>query len=302
MRIRFLSLFTSPERPHLLPTSLPPSFRTRKSRSRDWYLSDLKPFYIFFFFWLNSTLDLDLISITSGFTIKESTTRGESKEEDQLMVIDNHQPSDHLSRSGWWWSDRRVVKELKLIWSPNQNLQSELHHLQWILHPHSQIPAHRLWLARTGSHDSLKLKMISVLPYSEYYSTGQASQAHLTSPTNNILNSSSMNLNSRLGQSEIVVLFGNQKEYKDLKDKKHPISSLLGSSKIFITPKTLSQAYSNQFRGLSSLSLQAGLVLRDLFYASQVSDQIVCHTLDMNCRFLFLISSFKPKTDWLGIH
>lgn len=238
----------------------------------------------------NSTVDLDNI-VTKGMSVNRAFV------EDKLVVFDNHcsRALSSLIPVAGWWSDQMVYDEIEKLWNPNKRIQDQI--LQMLSEvktssrdPHT--PSQRLWLAKSGNSGNFKdRKTIAVLPYSQYTNVKVGKQSN-PGPKRMATIESSFPTPQKLYEHEsaVVVLFCDIKEASQLENYKEQYPQY-SASKVISTPAIV---YMRRSKNLHTTQVQlADIVIRDLIYASKNSDKIVCHTADVQCRFLLLLSNFS---------
>ncbi|KAG0149585.1 hypothetical protein CROQUDRAFT_686379 [Cronartium quercuum f. sp. fusiforme G11] len=241
----------------------------------------------------DNSVDLDKIVI-KGMSLIEKGSK-----EDGLLIFDNHSshPITSLQPAGSWWSDEAVFEEIRNFWKPNKRIREQILHMVWLMH--SSIskrngPSQRLWLAKYGHLEDFKKKRrVALLPYSQFthdtidqFENSLMKETAIT-PTQHLFPTPE---NLFKPESAVVVLFCDTRESERLEKQKKKFPQCT-TSKVISTPAII---YKRRSKNLHITQVrQADIVIRDLIYANESSDQIVCHTADVQCRFLLLLSKYK---------
>ncbi|KAH9822407.1 hypothetical protein DFH28DRAFT_452612 [Melampsora americana] len=242
----------------------------------------------------DNTIDLDKI-FTKGMSIKNISM------EDKFVMLDN--PSNKrilkMKPAGSWWSDEMVFEEIRRVWRPNKRMRAQVLHMVWLMQSSEKLasPPQRLWLARPGRASYFqKRKTVTLLPYYQNINedckeitrplkTERTTRDSLSFSHNNAYSPSSM----------LVVLLCDTQTSKLVEDQKDEFTQY-ATSRVITTPLVDYKRYSRNKVNITmgvDLGEQTDMVIRDLIYANESSAQIICHTADVQCRFLLLLSQFR---------
>lgn len=242
----------------------------------------------------DNTIDLDKI-FTKGMSINSISM------EDKFVMFDNRSNGriPTITPAGSWWSDEMVFEEIRRIWRPNKRIRAEVLHMVWLMQSSEDQapPPQRLWLARPGKASYFqKRKTVTLLPYSQNMDEGFK---EITRPLKESSPKSSLDFNHNNAYSPssmLVVLFCDTQTAKLVEDQKGEFPQY-STPRVITTPmidyKRCSRNSVNQTEGVDLIGEESDMIIRDLIYANESSAQIICHTADVQCRFLLLLSQFQ---------
>ncbi|EGF98339.1 uncharacterized protein MELLADRAFT_69397 [Melampsora larici-populina 98AG31] len=243
----------------------------------------------------DSTIDLDKI-FTKGMSIKNISM------EEKFIIFDNrsNERIPTITPTGSWWSDEMVFEEIKRVWRPNNRIRAQILHMVWLMQSSDSLdlPAHRLWLARPGRASYFqKRKTVTLVPYSQNIDEDSKEITRALETERPNISALSFSHNDASSPSSVlVILFCNTQTSKLVEDQKEKFSQY-ATSRVITTPKIHDKGCSrksvNNTKGVDSIGEETDMIIRDLIYANESSVQIICHTADIHCRFLLLISQFQ---------